>query len=379
MSALCLLFLGACTREPAAPAIRLDAPDGGAKPTIHVTSLTSAQTRALTAGEMSAEQWAQVLSVSVAEGQAPMLGSWAVDGDTLRFTPMFPLDPGRQYRVVFNAAAIPGAAGDASGATPVIATVGVPAVVRDPSTTVAHLFPSADVVPENQLRLYIHFSAPMGRRPGLDYIKLMDEAGTEVVDPFLPLDAEFWNDDHTRYTVFFDPGRQKRGILPNQEMGRSLEPGKRYTLVVSRDWMDANGMPLKEDFRRVFTVGPPDERPLDVKAWTITPPPSATKEALVVTFPESLDHGLLLRALGVAATDGKFIEGDVKIEARETRWSFTPRSPWQSGQYQLVALAMLEDLAGNRIGRAFEVDNFERSDRTPEPERTVVPFAVTTP
>ena len=71
-------------------------------------------------------------------------------------------------------------------------------------------------------------------------------------DPFLPLDAEFWNDDHTRYTVFFDPGRQKRGIPPNQQMGRSLEIGKRYTLVVSRDWPDGKGLPLKEQFRKAL-------------------------------------------------------------------------------------------------------------------------------
>jgi hypothetical protein len=378
MSALCLLHLWACAPATPAPAeIHLTAPSGAAQATVEVVNLTDDQVRALISREMTNDEWLHVFRVAVAYGQPPMLGSWTVDRNTLRFTPMFPLDPGRQYHAVFNAAAIPGAL--ATSTAPVVATIGLPDIDRNPTTAVAHVFPSTDVVPENQLRLYIHFSAPMGRKGGLEYISLLDERGKAVVDPFLPLDAEFWNDDRTRYTVFFDPGRQKRGILPNQEMGRSLEPGKRYTLVVSRDWMDANGMPLKEDFRRVFTVGPPDERPLDVKAWTITPPPSATKEALVVTFPESLDHGLLLRALGVAATDGKFIEGDVKIEARETRWSFTPRSPWQSGQYQLVALAMLEDLAGNRIGRAFEVDNFERSDRTPEPERTVVPFAVTTP
>ena len=75
------------------------------------------------------------------------------------------------------------------------------------TTVVAQVYPTSDVVPENQLRLYIHFSAPMGLKGGLDYIHLLDDAGSEVKDPFLPLDTEFWNDDRTRYTVFFDPGR----------------------------------------------------------------------------------------------------------------------------------------------------------------------------
>jgi hypothetical protein len=59
---------------------------------------------------------------------------------------------------------------------------------------------------------------------GIGFVRLLDEAGDEVRDPFLPLDAEFWNRDRTRFTVFFDPGRQKRGILPNEEMGRSRSP-----------------------------------------------------------------------------------------------------------------------------------------------------------
>jgi hypothetical protein len=291
-----------------------------------------------------------------------MRGSYHIESDALVFTPMFPFDPGRQYQVTYAPANL-------------TTTVGLPARKIDPSTVVSQVYPSGHVVPENQLRLYIHFSAPMGRKGGLDFVKLLGADGKEVIDPFLPLDAEFWNDDHTRYTVFFDPGRQKRGITPNQQMGRSLEPGKRYTLVVDGEWRDANGVPLKDAFRREFEVGPADERPLDVKAWRIEPPQAGARAPLRVTFPEALDHGLLLRALGVER-DGKLIGGEIQIEESETRWVFTPREPWQPGGYVLVALGMLEDLAGNRIGRAFEVDQFDRADRTPEPARAAIGFAV---
>ena len=54
----------------------------------------------------------------------------------------------------------------------------------------------------------------------------------EVEGPFLPLDYEFWNADRTRFTVFFDPGRVKHGILPNKQMGRALKVGRSYTLLV---------------------------------------------------------------------------------------------------------------------------------------------------
>ena len=232
------------------------------------------------------------------------------------------------------------------------------------------------MVPENQLRLYVHFSAPMGRRGGLDYVHLLDDNGHQVKDPFLPLDAEFWNDDHTRYTVFFDPGRVKKGVRPNEEMGRSLTPGRSYTLVIDAAWPDGSGLPLKEPYRRSFTVGPADERPLDTRTWKMTTPASGTRDPLIVDFPEPLDHGLLLRALGVQADDGKPLSGQVSTANGETRWSWSPLEPWSRGAYRLVAFAMLEDLAGNRIGRAFEVDQFSRSDASSEPEKTTVPFSV---
>ena len=55
---------------------------------------------------------------------------------------------------------------------------------------------------------------------------------------------------------------------------------------------------------------------------------------------------------------------------------FTPREPWRAGQHQLLALDILEDVAGNQIGRAFEVDNFETVDKSPDPKSIMVPFTV---
>jgi len=313
----------------------------------------------------SREAWITVFKVAVGPDQLATVGQYSIEGDRIRFTPMFPLDRGRQYHVTFTA---PG------GAAPVTGTVALPPIDTTPTTVVAQVYPTADVVPENQLRLYIHFSSSMGMRGGLDFIHLLDESGKEVKDPFLPLDSEFFNDDRTRYTVFFDPGRQKRGIAPVDQMGRSLTEGKYYTLVIDAEWRDGKGLPLKEPFRRKFKVGPPDERPLDPRAWKISTPAAGSSDPLIVAFPEPLDHGLLLRALGVVGPNRKPLEGEVKVGPQETTWTFTPAEPWVAGQHNLLALAMLEDLAGNRIGRAFEVDNFDRTDDTTEPERTLIPF-----
>ena len=359
-----LFFFAACSSPAAGPA-RIVLNTEHERATIDVVDVPAATARSLAAIE-SRDEWAAVLKITVGPDQPPMLGDYRLEGSRILFTPMFPLDPGRPYHVTFTPA----------GAEALTATVALPARDTTPTTAVAQVYPTADVVPENQLRLYLHFSAPMGMKGGLEFVHLLDDQGKEVVDPFLPLDAEFFNDDRTRYTVFFDPGRQKRGIPVIEGMGRSLTEGKSYTLVVDREWRDGNGLPMKETFRRTFKVGPPDERPLDPKAWQIQPPAAGSRAPLVVSFPEPLDHGLLLRALGVQDPSGKPIGGEIAVSPHEVTWSFTPQAPWQAGAHNIVAFAMLEDLAGNRIGRPFEVDQFDRTDKSPEPEKTLIPFSI---
>jgi hypothetical protein len=291
----------------------------------------------------------------------------------VRFTPLFPLDPGRRYDVTFDFSRIPGAAPAEAPPAPLAGTVALPASTAEPSTVVARVYPTGDRVPENMLRMYIEFSAPMGRASGVEHIALLDHTGREIEGAVLPLDYEFWSPDHKRFTVFFDPGRVKKGILPNREMGRPLEIGTTVTLVVAREWRDAQGLPLREDFRRVFNVGPADEQPLDTARWRIQPPKAGGRDRLVVSFPEPLDHGLLMRALGVRR-NGQPVQGEAVVSPGETTWAFTPSAPWQSGAYDLLALDILEDLAGNQIGRAFEVDNFDTVDKSPNPQTITLPF-----
>lgn len=353
-----------------APEIRLTLPaENPAGGFIEVVNLPDAVLERLEDANLSAEQWTKVFPVATnAELIGPlMLGTYAIVGRTVRFTPAFPFDPGRAYRVKFDPPAF---------GPPLWSTVSRRAAVKIPTTVIERVYPSSSVVPENQLRMYIEFSAPMGLRPGLQHVRLYDDRAREIVDPFLPLDAELWNAERTRYTVFFDPGRQKRGILPHARMGRSLTAGRRYVLVVDKEWRDANGLPLKEAFRREFRVGPPDERPLDPATWRITVPRAGTRDPLAVTFPEALDHGLLMRALGVSVPGGTRVPGVAATDTAESRWLFTPRAPWIAGEYQLVALSILEDLAGNQIGRAFEVDAFDRVDDSPQPDVFTRPFRI---
>ena len=50
--------------------------------------------------------------------------------------------------------------------------------------------------------------------------------------------------------------------------------------------------------------------------------------------------------------------------------------PLASRAANLLALDTLEDVAGNQIGQAFEVDNFDTVDKSPNPQRIMIPFTV---
>jgi len=70
-----------------------------------------------------------------------------------------------------------------------------------------------------------------------------------------------------------------------------------------------------------------------------------------------------LRVIRVADAAGRLVEGASALSNHEKRWSFTPREPWSTGQHQLQVQNTIEDLAGNNIGKAFEVDLFEGIQR----------------
>ncbi len=230
------------------PRIRLSAAPSG-RLAVAVEGLPAEDLAHLAQDPPAQDVWQAILRVQVTHRDhtsaalPPVLGDYAVRDSAARFTPQFPFYPGQRYEVVFE----------------------IPAPDRAPSTRVVAVYPSALEVPENHLRLYIVFSAPMGLGAGGAYIRLVDEHGSPLADPFLPLDVDLWNEDRTRFTVLYDPGRVKRGILPNVEMGRPLAAGRAYTLEIDPGWRDAEGQPLVAPFRREFRVGPPRERALDHK------------------------------------------------------------------------------------------------------------------
>lgn len=298
-----------------------------------------------------AEADASLFTVYAGDGATPLLGAYSTEAGRLVFTPRFPVAV--RTRAVLRLT------------PPVEMFFDAPATAAGEPTRVVRVYPTAAVLPANLLKLYVEFSAPMGRGDAWSHLALERDGGAKVDLPFLEVDQELWDRDYKRLTILFDPGRVKRGVLPNVEAGPALEAGKRYTLVVSRDWRDARGQPLAAEFRKPFLAAPDDRTPTDTSTWKLTPPRAGTRDPLIVDARESLDAAIFPRALSIPGVDGA-----AELSREESVWRFTPREPWKAGDHRLVVDTTLEDLAGNRVGRAFDVDVFERV--TQRPERTTV-------
>jgi hypothetical protein len=340
---------------------------------IAVQGLSSAELRAIRDTSLSREDWQALLRVEVDGAAAlPVSGTYFAADTELTFTPRFRFDRGRAYRVTIDPARLLPPRTDPRAST----VIEFPQGDTTPRTRLININPGADTVPENLLRIYLHFSAPMSSTGGLGYVKLLDDRGREVKAAFLPLEADFWDRDRLRYTMFLDPGRVKQGILPNEQLGRALIAGRRYAIVVDSSWKDASGVRLAKSFRHEFQVSKAEERIIDLRTWTVGAPKATTREAMIVTFPRPLDNGLLVRSLGVETSKGERVEGQVVTWNDDRSWEFRPRAPWRPGEYRIVVLTILEDPQGNQIDKPFEVDMFDRVDKSATPDRRYLPFVI---
>ena len=288
--------------------------------------------------------WGRTLSIYTGAGSnlPAVLGSYSVEQGTLVFHPRYPVAAGVNYRVVFHP----------PGGAAVEKTIAGPPRPVNPIARVTAVYPSGDVLPSNLLRFYIQFSAPMSRGEAAARLHLLDSKGKALPAVFLA-GEELWDPAGTRLTMTLDPGRIKRGLTSNMALGDAIVEGKQYTLAIDKEWTDARGVAMVEGFRKSFRGAPADRIPPDPKTWRITTPPAGSRNALVVSFGESLNHALLERMLRVE------IAGKVTIPTGETEWRFVPDSPWRAGSYRLMVNTAIEDLAGNRPGLPFDVDVFQ--------------------
>ena len=322
--------------------------------------------------ELRDEQLRELLVVRVQQtndsSAPPVLGSYSVTESELQFTSRFPFSPFVKYSVELSEKLT-----NAAAATLVFSPRGKTLAA---APKVVAIYPTAAALPENLLKFYIHFSAPMSRGEAYERIHLV-HAGSEVADPFLELGEELWDVEQTRFTLFIHPGRIKRGVKPREDDGLPMSDGKEYELQIDAAWTGADHQRLSSTHVKKFRIVAADEDQPNPVNWTIGTPKVGTQQPVTLTFNEPLDHAMLNRVLQVRDPAGQLIAGKVTVEEHETVWSFAPEKPWKRSDYAIEVATNLEDLVGNSIARPFETKmQVEQSDEVAAAPLVAIEFTV---
>ncbi|REJ84940.1 MAG: hypothetical protein DWQ36_18830 [Acidobacteria bacterium] len=296
------------------------------------------------------------------DGQPTILGRWSRHEDELRFTPRFAFVGGVDYWACVDLARLAQTRGSPrsaaggrreAGSRRLVATLSMPAAPAAAPQVSSVWPPPGQRVPANLLRVYVHFSRPMQPRDVARSVVLRDDAGRPLPLPFVDIPDGLWDAERRRLTLFLDPGRIKRGVGPNRELGPVLEPGRRYELEIGPPLRSVDGEELATHRHR-FETGDVDRDPPHPGTWVLVPPAEGDSP-LEVRFDDLLDPEIARRMLTVTDMRGELVAGDAETTPGGDHWSFTPRRPWRPGSYVLVVPPAIEDLAGNAVGRRFDV------------------------
>jgi hypothetical protein len=298
-----------------------------------------------------------VLRVTVLRPGAPIndnlpdvFGRHQLMKDGVRFTPHFPFERGLSYRANFDPRPL-----DRSEFSDVLTLeFSLPKEQSAVPTQVKHIFPSSDYLPENLLRFYVCFSNSMQRGRVRAEISLLGPDGEPAPDVLYRAPVELWDRSMQYLTILLDPGRLKRGVGPNRDLGPPLKSGQVYTLAVGAGMTDLSGNQLPETVYKCFRVTDAVREPIAVEQWKIVPPVPNSRQPLMLMFPKPLDWALLSHTITILSKGVQSIDGQTVIDQCERRWSFTPTSPWVAGSYQVRVASSLEDICGNDVIAAFD-------------------------
>lgn len=301
-----------------------------------------------------------------------LAGEWEIVDGEVRFLPDIPFEPGVPLRAILDLGAFgqPGLGGILTH------EFSFPREAPEAEPEVSQAFPSGDVLPENLLRFYVRFSRPMRRGCAEANIEVLGPDGRQAPDVLYRAPVELWDPSMTCLTVLLDPGRLKRGVGPNRLLGPPLKIGARYTLAVRRGMMDLHGRPLRQGFSKSFVVSDAVRASIAVGAWKIVAPALGSRGPLELRFPRPLDWAQLWQGIAVASEHGERMRGRVAIDQGETRWCFTPDSPWGAGSYRVCVSPDLEDACGNTPYGAFDGPVRSTDDIALETAVRSIPFEV---
>lgn len=270
-----------------------------------------------------------------------IFGNFSIDGHTVTFQPLIPLSPGLSYDIWQD--------------EKLIGMVNIPLTKGEPPKLIT-IYPEQDTVPENLLKFYFHFSHPMRTGQVQEHISLLDKNKDTMKRVFLNLQPELWDETGTILTLWLDPGRIKRDLVLNKELGNPLKKAQTYQLVIDSNWKDTRGIKLGKTYTKHFMVGERDGEIPDINKWQLIIPKAGSHNSLTIQAGEPLDHYLLNESIVVLDDKGEIIKGSAHTEAKDMKWIFAPDTAWERGNYRIQVKANLEDQAGNNLNRVFDRD-----------------------
>lgn len=283
------------------------------------------------------------LQITLPETGSPsIIGNYTAMEEFVEFEPTLPFTRGIKYEIFYR--------------NRKIKEFDIPAPEGKRAPVVTAIYPSGDSLPENLLKIYIGFSEQMREGVSAQHIALVKNGGDTLSNVFLDLQPELWNHDRTMLTVWLNPGRIKRDLIPNQQEGPPLVPGEKYEILIKPGWQDATGDSIASAFQKKFVTIIRDTISPDESLWTIEEPKAGTLDPVIVHSPEPLDYLVLRNALFVLNTDSREQPGKIEIADDEKTWKFIPYTKWKEGQYQVKIEPRVEDLAGNNLDRLFDRD-----------------------
>jgi hypothetical protein len=298
---------------------------------------------------------------SIIERGLSIMGNYKVVPGQIVFEPVIPFSVDLQYFTTFGDSVIHRFSFDDSNAT---------------NTRLTGIYPAADTLPENLLKIYLEFSGPMREGEVYDKVYLNGPDGLPVRDPFVRLEPELWDYNNHRITLWIDPGRIKRSLMSSEAFGPVLETGNRYQLIVDSSWKDANGRALDQTYQKSFFVQSADRDKPATGRWEVKAPEALTKDALVIRFDKTMDFSTTLNSFKVFHPAGHRLKGLVTTGEMEKLWIFTPDQNWGPGRYHIKVKSILEDLAGNNLNRVFDRDLHLDSQQPAEKEFYQIKFEV---
>ena len=268
-------------------------------------------------------------------------GKYKFKDNHLEFTPYFPFERGFKYVVRYRSL---NNAAHFSYQSFLIGEEG-----PTEKAEVIGIYPSADILPENLLRFYIYFNTPMKKGQSLIHIQLTDSEGNVDSRAFMEFKYELWSSDRKRLTILFDPGRIKRGVATNLELGPALQEGESYELKILGSWQDIYGNEMIKDFTKRFMTEKAYRQHINISNWEIQEPSLHSFDTLNIYCDRLMDHALIQSMIEIQDEHKNPITGHWHTSENEQNLHFVAENEWASGKYRIFFRKELEDIAGNNL------------------------------